>query len=89
MLADLPLLDLRGEVFSLASALVTALALPPKAATDAAHIAIAAVHEVHFLLTWNCAHIANAEMAEAIRRICRDNGFEPPVICTPEELMGT
>ena len=64
------------------------LALPPKAATDAAHIALAAVHSMHFLLTWNCTHIANAEMATAIAGCCREHGFAAPVICTPEELMG-
>ena len=88
VLADVALLDLTGEVDALASALVTSLALPAKAATDAAHIALAAVHGMHFLLTWNCAHIANAEMAVAIESGCRDHGFVAPVICTPEELMG-
>ena len=87
-LHDLPLLDLTDEVGDLAATLVTSLALPGKAATDAAHIAIAAVHGMHFLLTWNCAHIANAEMAVAIETACRERGFSCPVICTPEELMG-
>lgn len=64
------------------------LILPQKAITDAAHIATAAVHGMHFLLTWNCAHIANAEMFGAIERVCREHGFSCPVICTPEELMG-
>jgi len=88
-LHDLPLLDLTDEVGDLAATLVTSLALPARAATDAAHIAIAAVHGVHFLLTWNCTHIANAEMAVAIENACRERGFSCPVICTPEELMGT
>lgn len=87
-LHDLPLLDLTDEVGDLSAALVTSLALPAKAATDAAHIAIAAVHGMHFLLTWNCTHIANAEMAVAIETACRERGFSCPVICTPEELMG-
>ena len=88
VLADLPLLDLTEEVSSLAAALVASLALPAKAATDAAHIAVAAVHGMHFLVTWNCTHIANAEMATSIQAVCRQQGFTAPVICTPEELMG-
>jgi hypothetical protein len=40
-----------------------------------------------YLLTWNCAHIANAAVRGKIERACRDVGLEPPVICTPEELM--
>ena len=87
-LKGLPLLDITEEVSSLAVALMDALALPAKASTDAAHIALAAVHGMHFLLTWNCVHIANAEKAVAIERACRDLGFTCPVICTPEELMG-
>ena len=87
-LQDLPLLDLTDEVGELSVALVTSLALPAKATTDAAHIAVAAVHGMHFLLTWNCTHIANAEMAVTIETACRERGFTCPVICTPEELMG-
>jgi len=57
-----------------------------RAAEDALHIAVAAVHGVDFLLTWNCKHIANATMRSAIERARREAGYEPPVICTPEEL---
>ena len=70
-LKDLPQLDITDDAAALAGALVRSLALPAKAATDAAHIALAAVHGMHFLLTWNCTHIANAEMAVAIARVCR------------------
>lgn len=87
-LHDFPLLDITDEAGDLAAALVASLALPAKAATDAAHIALAAVHGMHFLLTWNCTHIANAEMAVAIEGACCEHGFSCPVICTPEELMG-
>ncbi len=87
-LQGLPILDLSEEVVDLARALNVSLALPEKAVTDAAHIATAAVHGMHFLLTWNCAHIANAEMFVAIEKACQEHGFSCPVICTPEELMG-
>jgi hypothetical protein len=62
--------------------------IPRKAATDAAHIAIAAVDSMDFLVTWNCAHIANAAMVRALASICREHDCECPVICTPEELLG-
>ena len=87
-LQGLPLLDLTDQVVDLAGALKTSLALPEKAVTDAAHIAIAAVHGTHFLLTWNCTHIANAEMFVGIGKACQERGFSCPVNCTPEELMG-
>ncbi len=81
-------LDITDEVSNLANALITTNAIPPKAPTDAAHIAVAAVHGVQFLMTWNCAHIANAEISSVVKKICKTNGFECPTICTPEELMG-
>ena len=71
----------------LAGKLVASGAVPRRAGEDALHIAIAAAHGVDYLLTWNCKHIANATMRHAIERVCRESGCEPPVICTPEELM--
>jgi predicted nucleic acid-binding protein len=86
LLEGLPLLAVTDAVGSLAEKLVGIGAIPTKATEDALHIAVAAVHGVDFLLTWNCKHIANAAMRQAIERICRDADYEPPVICTPEEL---
>lgn len=87
VLRDLPLLELTPEVTALGMHLLREAALPPKAAADAFHIAFTAVHGMDFLLTWNCTHIANATMRPKIEAICRMNGFEPPVICTPLELV--
>lgn len=88
LIQDLPLLDITPEVSALASAILTTGRLPRNAATDAAHIAIAAVHGMDFLITWNCVHIANAAITKPLALTCRDHGFECPVICTPEELLG-
>ena len=88
VLQDLPLLDITPEVTELASHILASGRIPRKAATDAVHIAIAAVHGVDFLVAWNCVHIANATNAKALALICRDYGCQCPVICTPEELMG-
>jgi hypothetical protein len=72
---------------SVAAALLDEVPLPPKAATDALHIAVAAVNGVEYLLTWNCRHIANPALRPRIESVCRRMGFEPPVICTPQELL--
>jgi hypothetical protein len=61
--------------------------MPAKAYADAVHVAVAAVHGMDYLLTWNCTHIANAAMRGKIESICRATDFEPPVICTPVELV--
>ena len=88
LLSDIPLVQVSEDCVSLARALVEKGPIPEKAAVDALHIAIATVHGMDYLLTWNCKHIANAEMQTAVSRICRSAGYEPPVICTPEELSG-
>ncbi|HEY5955606.1 MAG TPA: hypothetical protein VIV60_03590 [Polyangiaceae bacterium] len=61
--------------------------MPPAASEDALHIAIAAVHGMHYLMTWNCKHIANAATRSRIELSCNDAGYDMPVICTPEELL--
>lgn len=81
------ILNATQEAEALASALLKAAAIPAKAAIDAAHVALATVHGIDYLLTWNCTHIANAVTRPLIESVCRDNGFQPPVICTPEELV--
>lgn len=83
----IPLLEIPDEVNALASSLRSGVPLPDKAAMDALHIAVAAVNGVDYLLTWNCRHIANPSMRPQIERICRERGVEPPVICTPQELL--
>ena len=88
LLANIPVLALTGGILRLAESLVTDGPIPRKAAGDALHIAIATVYACEYLLTWNCRHIANAEIQRAARLVVRDQGFELPIICTPEELMG-
>ena len=88
VITDLPILDASPEAEDLASGILSAGALPARAVRDAAHIAIAAVHEVNYLLTWNCKHLANAQIARQIEKVCDLHNQRMPRICTPEELMG-
>lgn len=88
LLAGIEIIQLMPGVIELAETLVNAGPLPEKAAADAVHIATAAACGMDYLLTWNLRHIANATMQDAIRDLCKEAGFRPPEICTPEELMG-
>jgi PIN domain len=88
LLKDVPLLDVTPEVAELAATLIAKLPLPARAGADAVHIAVAAYHGVDFLLTWNCSHIANAVLRPRIEKICSEQGYSAPVLCTPEELVG-
>jgi len=71
---------------ALAKLLMIRGALPAKARVDAAHVAITATNGINYLLTWNCRHLANATLRTRIEQVCREQGFEPPIICTPFEL---
>jgi predicted nucleic acid-binding protein len=62
LLRDVPILAVSSEILRLAEDLITEGPIPRKAAGDAAHIAIATVYGCEYLLTWNCRHIANAEL---------------------------
>lgn len=80
-------LEVTEEVKILAKALIEEGPLPEKSEIDAYHIAVATVNGMDYLLTWNCTHIANAVMRPKVESVCRLHGFEPPIICTPQELM--
>lgn len=72
---------------ALAVELLEGGAVPRGSEEDALHIAVAAVHGMDYLMTWNCRHIANAAIRNSIAAICAVAGLAPPVICTPEELL--
>ena len=88
VLDDIELLELREEAAELAAVFVRSNAVPDKAEEDALHIALAAIYGLDYLITWNCKHIANAEIQKRLRSICANEGYAMPTICTPEELMG-
>jgi len=85
---NIAVLEATIEAELLAEAIIDGEAIPKKAVRDAAHIAIAAVNDVDYLLTWNCRHLANAQIIRKVSAICITRGYNMPVICTPEELMG-
>jgi predicted nucleic acid-binding protein len=87
VLAGIDVLEVTEEALDLADKLVRQGAVPTTAPEDALHIAIAVSNGVEYLLTWNCAHIANAAMRRAIDDVCVASGYRPTVLCTPEELL--
>ena len=88
ILRDFPLLEVSEAVQNLAVQFLAKSNLPPKAADDALHIAAATVYGLDYLLTWNCRHIANAQIQKKLSQISLDAGYELLTICTPYELMG-
>lgn len=86
-LESFPVLDINQEVEKLARDILAGGVMPPQAALDALHVAVAAWHGVDYLLTWNCRHIASAHVRPRLDALCRARGIASPQLCTPEELM--
>ena len=85
---EMPLVELNQAVRNLAAQFLIRSNLPAKASDDAVHIAAATVHGLDYLLTWNCKHIANAQIQRKLAELSLDLGYELPIICTPYELLG-
>lgn len=64
------------------------LGLPERAIRDAGHLAVASVHDIDYLVTWNCAHIANGDTIRKLSLLNNQLGLPMPIIVTPDELMG-
>ena len=80
-------LQIDEEVQELAELLISKGGIPTSAEADALHVAVASVHRIDYLLTWNCRHIDNAAKKPIIRDICTSAGYPYPEICTPMELL--
>ena len=87
ILDSIEALTVTPEALQLAQILLEQAALPAKSDADALHISISVASGIDYLLTWNCKHIANAITRKKIEMLCRQQNYEPSVICTPEELM--
>ncbi len=82
------LIQTSPQVDELAENLLKSKAIPQTELRDAVHVSLAAVNGIEYLVTWNFRHIANVATRAAIESVCRSAGYEPPNICTPDELMG-
>jgi hypothetical protein len=83
-LESLPPSPLISEI---SGALIKATALPEKAVRDAEHIALAAIHNIAYLVTWNFRHIANPVTNARIESVLRLMGYTPSILCSPELLL--
>lgn len=86
-LAGVPLLPVENAILTIADEILRQAILPRSASVDALHIAMVAHHQVDYLLTWNCSHIANARILPRVFDVLDGCGLPRPIICTPEELL--
>jgi len=88
IMSGVPVLELTTEAADLTQRILDAGLLPAKADADAAHIALATIHQMDILLTWNCRHIANVEIQARLRRLVEAAGQQLPITCTVDEIVG-
>ena len=84
---ELPRLIVSNSDRILATELLNQKAIPQKAFIDAVHVAVTARNAVPYLATWNFKHLANPHTRPKIEKICRDAGYSPPYIDSPEMLL--
>ncbi len=80
-------LEIDDEAQELARRLMAGSAIPEEHPEDALHIALAAVNGMDVLITWNFTHINNPFTCLMIRQVIDNQGYEPPAICSPDELL--
>lgn len=85
---DIEVLAPTSRIEELAVAIRAELEIPEAKHIDAVHIAYAVAYEIDVLLTWNCAHFANAGTLKRFAEFCRRCNLWLPVICTPYEMSG-
>ena len=81
------LLELTSEIEKLANIYMKRIGLPDTVYRDASHMAIAVIHNIDYLVTWNSTHIANEHVRRQLFKINAEYRYNTPMICTPEELI--
>jgi len=87
LVSGLPILPIEDDVYEIVDAYIEHHVMPRDPRGDALHLALASYHRCHFLLTWNCAHLANANKVEHIRHVNTLLGLFVPILTTPVELL--
>ena len=87
VLQEFPILELNHDVEERTRLYLDTTGIPSRSFRDAAHLAVASVHGIDFLVTWNCSHLANGEIIKNLLKINSERGYHTPVVVTPEELM--
>jgi hypothetical protein len=82
----IPLLDITTEVVQIATRLIEALVMPGPLRGDAIHVAVAAYHQVEYILSWNVKHLANPNKRVHLSHVLSLSGCVAPQIVRPDVL---
>jgi hypothetical protein len=87
LVAPFPVLKQSDDVDGLIREYARRLAPAGVAIADLPHFAFAVAYKMDFVVTWNCAHIANGQIIRRLAAINDELGQSTPIIVTPQELM--
>ena len=81
MVRRLPFLPMRTEVVTCKDLYLEHRLVPSNKLFDAAHLALASVHGIDYLMTWNQTHLANLEIQERLKALNARMGYENALAC--------
>jgi predicted nucleic acid-binding protein len=87
LIVPLAQLEMSDEATILAEGYISRGIFHRKYIADALHVAVASVHKIDYLVTWNFGHLANVRRQARIRLFNTAAGFFVPMIVTPEFLV--
>ena len=87
LLSNVELLGISDEVKEIVKIYIRRLVMPNDPTGDALHLAVASVHKVDVLLTWNCRHLANPNKFDHIRAVNGELGLPTPILTTPVNFL--
>jgi hypothetical protein len=87
LLRGLPLLPQPAGFDDLVSYYIDHKLVPRNAQGDAAHLALASLHGIDYLLTWNCRHLANTNKARHLAVLNGRLNLPIPTLATPDILL--
>jgi predicted nucleic acid-binding protein len=53
---------------------------------DALHLALAIIHRIDYLISWNHAHLVNVAVAEQLGRFAARHSYRPPLLVSPNTI---
>jgi predicted nucleic acid-binding protein len=87
LLSGIPNMKALPEIDEVVETYLLNKLMPAKPIGDAMHLALASYYECHFIVTWNCRHLANPNKAVHIARINTRLGLGVPRLVTPLDLL--
>jgi predicted nucleic acid-binding protein len=84
---NMTVLDIDAESRRIANLYVKNDIIPAKYWIDAAHIAIASIHELDCVLSFNYEHINKLKTRRMTENVNLNEGYKGIIICTPMEVL--